>query len=544
MADVFNQGPAPLIGAIYDQLHIGKTIDAMVKWDPVQCRLSPGTRIKALLINVFTHRKPLYRLGESYEHMDVENLFGKGINREDLTDYNMARALDKLAERGPWEIFSTLCLQAIYQEQIELKYLHSDTTSISLYGTYEDKDGNEFVITRGHSKDKRPDLKQFLYGLSVTPDKVPVSGNVKSGNTSDKTWNFDFIENLAESLDPEILHQVIYIADSALISEDNLEKMAKHKLRFISRLPGTFGLEKVLKEKAWENEDAFQELGHFSDKKDAASYRVQEFKDELYGKSYRFLVVHSTKLDGRKTKSLEKEMARREKELQKAISQLEKQVFACEPDASSALTEFKKQHKDDYFPLTGQVICQEKRGPGRPGKNNQAEEVYCLKLQYTTAEDVVKRAKERLSCFVLIANVNEEYAPDQILKEYKAQNNVETSFKFLKDPLFVGPIYLKKPGRVEALAYVLLIALLIFGILERRVREAMKTESEPLIIPGKVKTFQPTGEKTLETLETVLVMTTGDPYQRAFSSRYKVPRVLKLAGFEPDIYLKVRDGPE
>ena len=113
MADVFNQGPAPLIGAIYDQLHIGKTIDAMVKWDPVQCRLSPGTRIKALLINVFTHRKPLYRLGESYEHMDVENLFGKGINREDLTDYNMARALDKLAERGPWEIFSTLCLQAI-----------------------------------------------------------------------------------------------------------------------------------------------------------------------------------------------------------------------------------------------------------------------------------------------------------------------------------------------------------------------------------------------------------------------------------------------
>lgn len=542
MIEVFNQGPASLISALYDQLGIGRTVDEMVRWDPAQCRLSPGTRIKALVINIFGHRKPLYRLDEFYEHMDIENLFGKGIRLEDLTDYNMARALDKLGQRGPWEVFSTVCLQAIYQEQIDLKYLHSDTTSISLYGTYEDQDGNEFIITQGHSKDKRPDLKQFLYGLSVTPDKVPVCADVQSGNTSDKTWNFDFIEKLAESLEPEVLQRVIYIADSALITEHNLKLMDKHHLQFISRLPGNFNLEKELKKKAWEKEEAFEELGRFSAKKDAASYRVQEFKDELYGKGYRFLVVHSTKLDGRKTKSLQKELSRREKELQKQISQLEKQIFACEPDASSALTEFQRQHKDDYFPLTGQVLCQEKRRPGRPGKNSPVEEVYRLKLQYTTDEDAVQKAKERLSCFVLIANLKEKYTPYQILKEYKAQNNVETSFKFLKDPLFVGPIYLKKPKRVEALAYVLLIALLLFGILERRVREAMKTESEPLIIPGKVKTFTPTGKKILETLETVLVMTTDNPYRRAFSSKYKVPRVLKLAGFEPDIYLDVRDG--
>ncbi len=544
MIEAFNQGPGSLISALYDQLRIGQTIDEMVRWDPVQCRLSPGTRIKALVINIFGRQRPLYRLAEFYEHMDIENLFGKGIHLDDLTDYNMARALDKLGERGPWEVFSTICLRAICHEQIDLKYLHSDTTSISLYGTYEDQDGNEFIITHGNSKDKRPDLKQFLYGLSVTPDKVPVCADVNSGNTSDKTWNLDFIEKLTKSLDPEVLQKVIYVADSALVTESNLERMAKHHLKFISRLPGNFNLEKAIKEKAWKKEDDFKELGRFSDKKDAASYRVQEFKEELYGKCYRFLVVHSTKLDGRKTKSLQKKLLRREKELQKAIIQMEKQVFACEPDAKAALDGFQKQHKNDYFPLTGQVICQEKRKPGRPGKDNLPEHIYCLKLQYTTDEGAVKQAKEQLSCFVLITNLDQEYTARHILKEYKAQNNVETSFKFLKDPLFVGPIYLKKPSRVEALAYVLLIALLMFGILERRVREAMKHETEPLIIPGKVKTFKPTGKKILETLETVLVMTTDDPYRRTFSSRYKVPRVLKLAGFEPDIYLNVRDGPD
>jgi len=71
----------------------------------------------------------------------------------------------------------------------------------------------------------------------------------------------------------------------------------------------------------------------------------------------------------------------------------------------------------------------------------------------------------------------------------------------------------------------------------------IKHETEPLIVPGNVKTFTPTGRRVLEILETVLVMTNDNPYRRTFSSRYKAPRVLTLAGFEPDIYLDIRDGP-
>ena len=105
MVQAFNQGPANLISALYDQLNIGSTIDAMVSWDPAQCRLSPGMRIKAMVVNMFGGRKPLYRIDEYYQNMDTENLFGKGISLSDLTDYNMARALDKLTQRGPWECY-------------------------------------------------------------------------------------------------------------------------------------------------------------------------------------------------------------------------------------------------------------------------------------------------------------------------------------------------------------------------------------------------------------------------------------------------------
>ncbi len=275
MAEIYHSGPAAFIAALYDELSIGQTIDEMVSWDPKQCRLSPGTRIKALVINIFGRRRPLYRLDEFYQHMDVENLFGKGVSLDDLTDYNLARALDKLSIKGPHEVFSTLCLRAICQEQIPLKFLHNDTTSISVYGDYKDE-YDEFVITQGHSKDKRPDLNQYLYGLSVTPDKVPVCAEVKSGNTDDKTWSFSFIEKLASTLKPEVLQEIIYLADSALVTENNLNQLSEHNLKFISRLPGNFALEKQLKARAWA-EDAFEEMAPFRPKKTLPSTATRSF---------------------------------------------------------------------------------------------------------------------------------------------------------------------------------------------------------------------------------------------------------------------------
>lgn len=55
--------------------------------------------------------------------------------------------------------------------------IHSDTTSLSLYGEYPDQDDIE--ILRGYSKAPLPDLKQMLFGLS-TVRGVPLYGNVNN----------------------------------------------------------------------------------------------------------------------------------------------------------------------------------------------------------------------------------------------------------------------------------------------------------------------------------------------------------------------------
>jgi len=549
---IYESGPAALISALYGELGIGKIIDDLVDWDPTQSLLSPGQRIKALIINIFGGRSPLYQVEEFYTFKDTENLFGKGIKPGHLKDYNLARSLDKLGNVGPQKVFSTISMNAICQEKVEVKTLHADTTSLSFAGQYEDEEENglDFLkITEGHSKDHRPDLKQIVYGLAVTPDRIPVMGDINDGNTSDKTWNFKFIKKLSRHFDPEKLKDMIYVADSALITRENLELLSgatKPMIRFISRLPGTFSLEAELKERAWENNN-WVELGKFSEKKNAASYKAQDFEDVLYGNRYRFIVVHSSNLDGRKRRSLDTKLKKEYQNLEKAKKQLEKNRYACKPDAELALQEFIKIEKPRYHSIKGKILAEEKRKPGRPPKDSPPKTIkkYAIKITIQPDQEAIEQARERLSCFVLITNLEDPgVTSEEILKEYKEQSSVETSFRFIKNPLYVGPIYLKNPERVESLSYVLLIALLMFYILERRARKAMKKEEEPLIIPGGVKTFKPTGLKILQSFKYIMVHTTDDPKKRAFPTNLKLPtRLLSLLGFEPDIYLDLPEHP-
>lgn len=542
---VYTSGPAGFIAALYDQLGFGKIIDELLPWDPSQCLLSPGARIKAMVINICCGRRPLYQVNEFYTGMDTQNLFDIGIAPKDLSDHNLARALDKLHLAGEEKVFSTLSMHAICQEEVPASFIHSDTTSWSFYGAYDTDDDDELDITKGYSKNRRPDLNQVVIGLGVTGDKIPLFSDVGNGNTDDKTWNFQFMAKLAKHLNPELLQKAIYVADSAMITTDNLAQADKHSLRFISRFPGIFDLEKELKAKAWQ-QDNWEQLGTFSDAKKAATYKSQSFIEELDGRKYRFIVVHSSVLDGRKARSLEKDLTDKRRLQEKAVKSIGKQRFACLPDAEQALTEFLHKHRNPFYPVKGQVVTEEKRKPGRQPKNGAPHTVtiYRLQLQILTDDDAIIKERERKSCFVLITNILNQYSDRDILQEYKHQSSVETSFKFIKDPLYVGAVYLKKPSRVKALTYVILIALLLFHLMERRVREAMKQETEPLLIPGRKLTFKPTGKKILQSLEHMIVVTTPDPLRREFPRNLKIPeRLFRLASIEPEVYLKIREHP-
>jgi len=94
----------------------------------------------------------------------VELLIREGLKPEEFNDGVLGRTLDKLHRAGPEGIFIQIAANA-YGEYSG-RFLHGDTTSMSLQGAYEREEGDldavPIQITHGYSKDHRPDLKQFI----------------------------------------------------------------------------------------------------------------------------------------------------------------------------------------------------------------------------------------------------------------------------------------------------------------------------------------------------------------------------------------------
>jgi transposase len=552
---VCRDGALPLISAICDKIQLAKRIDFKIGSDQDNRIVSTGTAIKAMVMNIVTDRKALYKLDEFYAYTDTEKLFNEGINSYNFTDDVMARALDELYDIGPKKVMTETAMFSIKEYKIPVKSIHADTTSKNLYGQYKDCEDEEFdgvKINRGYSKDHRPDLKQILFGLGATKDRIIVTGDLSNGNTSDKDWNKDILKELRSSMKNYGLSNFIYVADSAAVTKEMLKALHGSEnevvIPFVSRLPGTFSLEKKLRQKAIENKNKWEHIGQISKKEGNAEYKLQSFEDELYGRKYRFIVCHSSQLDERKRKTIEKGIAKEKEALNSAMAELNKINFYCEKDAYEALKKFETETKLKFHELGCSILQEEviikRKKPGRPKQDEKPnkEDIFKIKVNVYEDENKIKYIKDMEGMFVLITGILDEKYMDNrsILVEYKEQTSVETCFRVLKDPYFIDELFLKKPKRVEALAYVMLISLMVLTLLERTVRENLKGEKEKIVVSGKRKTFTPTGLSIIEAFEYVqvnLFFQNGQWYRQCDLST-NLKRILKLAGFSEDIYIE------
>ena len=96
---------------------------------------------------------------------------------------------------------------------------------MSVFGDYHLVDP-PFEITYGYSKDKRPDLKQFLVSMLCVDRNIPILGTTTDGNASDKTLNNELLTNISTYMARHGLEPgaYVYVADSAFVTEDNLKK--------------------------------------------------------------------------------------------------------------------------------------------------------------------------------------------------------------------------------------------------------------------------------------------------------------------------------
>jgi transposase len=472
-----------IVAGIIDEAGLVAEIDRRIGTHP-QEHVSSGQALKAMILNALGFLSaPLYLFEEFFSGKATEHLIGPGIEPEHLNDDRLGRVLDKLSDAGLTELFVGVAARAAERFDLpEPTSLHLDATSFHLHGCYDQTDDarqpQQIRITHGYSRDRHPELKQFVVDLMSTgKGAIPLFFRVADGNDSDQAVFADLVKEFRARLDLDAL----FVADAAFYSAQNLASLGE--LRWLCRVPKT--LTEARRVLAETPPEAFLQ----SDLHEG--YRIATTRSDYGGVEQRWLVVHSEQLEKAARQRLERNLLQRERELDAQLKRglLSRKVsFACRQDALEALEAFASEHlRGSHHRLAASSpveIVEEARyeKPGRPAKGAEPEELRyrVAKVEVERDEAAVEEESERSGRYVLATNVileeggEEELTDDRLLAEYKDRHAVERGFRFLKDPLFfTSSVFLKSPKRVAAVAMVMGLCLLMYALGERSLREAL-----------------------------------------------------------------------
>jgi len=449
--------------------------------------ITPGEAVAGMILNGlgFANR-PLSLTPQFFASKPLDLLFREGIDAEMFNRFKLGRTLDEAYTYGCDLLFQELALVVCAHEGIDLRFNHLDTTSFSLTGEYvPDREEHAITITHGYSKDHRPDLKQVIVELMVSQDGgIPFVSKSWDGNASDSRVFQERAEALISAFKTTTSPRYL-VADAKLYHEDNAAHLAK--LGFITRIPATLKLVSQVINQAlqW---DTWQPLD------DQTRYQPLELCH--YGMAQRWLVVSSQAALERAEATLNKAKQREQEAIHKQLFHLQAQRFSTPQAAQEALAALAKRWT--YHRIESSHLSEHKRyaGKGRPTAGTPLKAIaWQIQAQVRSDEETMAYRKQVKACFVLGTNIAASELSDvEVIAAYKGQAQVEGGFRFLKDPLFfVSSLFVKKPSRIEGLLMVMTLALLVYSVAQRRLRQQLAKHQKT--VPNQIN--QPTPSPTL-----------------------------------------------
>ncbi len=456
--------------------HLGHLQPGRGTWDVDNNVWVLGDDTECVLIDA-PHWEPLYGLGEWAARYAPELL---GLTDEQvgvLNDDRVGRALDTLFDADRASLLTAVVLGAVREFGIDTDQLHNDSTSITVSGVYREADGRPRggkptpVITYGHSKDHRPDLKQLV----------------------------DLIGKKS----------FLYVADSKLCSWAAMDHIHSRGGRFVTVLPHT------------RTEDAtFRDWiqTHIPDWTGASRRpgpRLGE-PDQVYSttpaptpsaEGYRIVWVYSSAKAARAAAS-------RQARAEAGIAAIEalagklagprcrlRSHVAVEAAATAALAAAGATAWVTFTIGETAVKSYRQAKAGRPGPNTAYREISTTVYTQTPDIDLTTIAYDAASdgCFPLISN-DKTLSDADVLAAYRYQPHLERRHHLLKSVQDAAPVLLQSPARIEALFCCQFLALLINALLERQIRTGMRaaaTQKIPLY-PEFCGCTAPSAERVLE----------------------------------------------
>jgi len=364
--------------------------------------------------------------------------------------------------------------------------LHNDSTSISFTGLDYPGGGPGRggkavpAMTFGHNKDRRPDLRQLVWALTVSADgAVPVACRAGPGNTNDDITHVPTWDELVALLGTA---GFLYVSDCKLASADAMAHIDSNGGRFVTILPAN--RREVARFAGWVQDHApdWAEAARRPGRRISDPPEIWRTFESPVGSDggYRIIWVHSA------TKAVN-DAATRARRIEAGLAATEelaarlagprcryKTLVAVEEAATRALTDADAERwtQATVTPVAADTFRQENRG--RPGANTRYRKTTTQRFALSAAvrADVVAYGARMDGTFPLITN-DRTKTPPEVLAACKYQPNLERRHGQLKGHQLVAPVLLKNPVRIEGLLCCHFFALVVQALIERETRAAM-----------------------------------------------------------------------
>jgi transposase len=497
----------PLVLGVVRKLNIATLIDTFCPPHPAHV-LSCGRGVEALLLAILDGHHALYKVGARLEERGMLPLLQPGLTRTSLHDYRLGQILDGLFAVHLNRVFGAIALNALEVYAVPTPWLHQDTTTITLYGAYEEeaRPVQGLVPPRpayGHSKDGRDDLKQMLLSLGVSSEGLPLRLGVRDGNTSDSTEMPVAIEECL-ALGLEGVRGIV--ADSKAYCKRTLGVCLEQRVGLNTLVPRTCAVRQALE--AWGQQHSplpllLEKPGRTRQESPRCWHGASvvrpvevEYADGRRAvEELRFLVVHSSQLAQQAASTYTAAQAKEAERIAEHIQRVEARWFACAADAEAAIAEYegcgqgrrgRKPQPWRYHALRYRVEAvthrQKRLQRGRPPKTEVPQETVRYRLRIGVEAHVPSADTQGWT--VLATTVGAESCTDaELLQAYQEQHtSVEPGFRWIKNPAAISPVWLEKPERMAALAMLTVVGLLVYAVIQRQVRLYLRDHHQH--IPG------------------------------------------------------------
>ncbi|MCA1680359.1 MAG: IS1634 family transposase [Actinobacteria bacterium] len=502
------------VGALLLAWHFIRELDLVATVDRLlpqrgRQQLSAGEVCAALILSRLCSPSPLYDIAGWASGTALQEL--AGIPPQLLNDDRLGRALETLAVYAE-PLRGALAARAIERFGIDAGRLHVDLTALRVAGAYEDS----ALVAKGWAQGEGV-ARQVRVLEATSACGVSLYVRPDPGNAAEVALIGASLERLAALAAPGLV-----ICDAACGYPKTLAQIARSGLDFIVPLRASTGFrERYLEEVG---PAALRPLGYVAERQRdlpkalrtryRGALRAWQITDPETRASIalRVAYIHSSEEAREVAAARERALTRAEDALARVKRGLGGRHYKTRRQVDHRIA------KILTGPLAGLIQTKTATRAGKPT------------LSFERDHDAIAQAARTDGVYALATNLRGRLSAGRVLELYKGQHVVERRHRDYKQTLKVRPIFLHNDDRIYALTSIVGLALLVFGLIETQLRQALNGQLLDLLPEGRAA--KPTGRSILAAFQGLGITYTQDGI-RLDRLTYTQRRILELLEIQP-----------